>query len=457
MYANNGSSQLFPRLAHVFPLLITLYRTCLPILPTASVPTHLSFRITVQFTPCSTYTMPRQKKNTSKGKAPTRLNRRQAPQETVEIADFGAMSNEALRLLLGQHQLRQTGTRREMISRLENHFQQSSQPPQRQNGSPAIEQAELAELIASIVDQRLSQSPPIRNNNQAIQDGGKSTSRPSPPAIEPSLPPPIHAGQQQQHGRQDNTSPLRNVPRLPPNFDASDPSHIAALHPEYHQPSLASHLTKTITTAITNGEYVDFANLLPLFSLLNDTLNSQLSLKVGEQGLTIPLPSSSKRPRIATIDKWLDAFAISFSVLVSAHPLRASDLIAYQQLIRDAARKFPGMAWYVYDAEFRRRASHNLSLKWGERDVQLYLDTFTGLPKSGCRSCGNTDHFSDACPLSTPRSRDAPSPADVCFNFNKGRPCARTPCPYKHRCNQPGCAAAHSGQEHSLPPQRGKI
>ena len=104
------------------------------------------------------------------------------------------------------------------------------------------------------MDQRLSQLPPIRNNKQAIQDGGESTSRPSPQAIEPSLPPPIQdGGQQQQHGRQDNTSPLRNVPRLPPNFDASDPSHIAALHPEYRQPSLASHLTKTITTAITNG------------------------------------------------------------------------------------------------------------------------------------------------------------------------------------------------------------
>ena len=121
------------------------------------------------------------------------------------------------------------------------------------------------------------------------------------------------------------------------------------------------------------------------------------------------------------------------------------DLIAYQQLIRDAARKFPGMAWYVYDVEFRRRASHNLSVKWGERDFKLYLDTFTGLPKSGCRSCGSTDHLSDACPLSHPRSRDALSQSDLCFNFNKGRPCARLPCPYKHRCNQPGCSAAHSG------------
>ena len=134
---------------------------------------------------------------------------------------------------------------------------------------------------------------------------------------------------------------------------------------------------------------------------------------------------------------------------MSVYPSCAADLIAYQQLIRDAARKFPGMAWYVYDVEFRRRASHNLSAKWGERDVQLYLDTFTGLPKSGCRSCGSTDHFSDTCPLSRCRSQDALTQSDLCYNFNIGQPCTRTPCPYQHRCNQPGCSAAHSGEDHT--------
>ena len=119
-----------------------------------------------------------------------------------------------------------------------------------------------------------------------------------------------------------------------------------------------------------------------MISLLNDTIHSHLNLKVDDQGLTIHLPSSSKHLKITSIDRWLDAFAIYFAVIVSVYPSRAADLIAYQQLIRDAARKFPGMAWYVYDVEFRRRASHNLSAKWGERDVQLYLDTFTGLPKS---------------------------------------------------------------------------
>ena len=52
-------------------------------------------------------------------------------------------------------------------------------------------------------------------------------------------------------------------------------------------------------------------------SLLNDTIHSHLNLKVDNQGLTLHLPSSSKDPKITSIDRWLDAFAIYFAVIVS--------------------------------------------------------------------------------------------------------------------------------------------
>ena len=56
------------------------------------------------------------------------------------------------------------------------------------------------------------------------------------------------------------------------------------------------------------------------------------------------------------------------------------------------------MAWYICDVKFRHRASHNHSLKWGGRDIQLYLDMFTGVPKSIlCRQCSRSDHFTHAC------------------------------------------------------------
>ena len=412
--------------------------------------------------------MPRQRRN---------INRRNAVLDGANVpaepTDYSAMSTEALRLMLGERHLQQTGNRRELISRLQ-HNEQQRPPASQSAGAPSnssiatgVPHAELAALIASIVDERM--------NRQLIQDGGASSAqltRPSPPSnLQDSLrssppPPPQDGGQnttQQQPSLQNpptgNLLPSTAVSSglaassglgsLSSPVDFSDPAQVASLHPNFRQPSLASHLTKATSTAITNGEYVDFATLLPMTSLLTDTIHSHLNLKVGDQGLTIPLPSSSKRPKITSIDRWLDAFAIYFAVIVSVYPSRAADLIAYQQLIRDAARKFPGMAWYVYDVEFRRRASHNLSAKWGERDVQLYLDTFTGLPKSGCRSCGSTDHLSDTCPLSPRRSRDALTQSDLCYNFNKGRPCARTPCPYQHRCNQPGCSAAHSGEDHT--------
>ena len=220
-----------------------------------------------------------------------------------------------------------------------------------------------------------------RMNHQVIQDGGASNAsaqlaRPSPPSnlqdsLKSSPPPPPQDGAQNTTRQQQPS--LQNLPprNLLPNtgvssgfaassglgslsspVDFSNPAQVALLHPNFRQPSLAIHLTKATSTAITNGEYVDFATLLPMTSLLKDTIHSHLNLKLGDQGITIPLPSSSKRPKITSIDRWLDAFAIYFAVIVSVYPSRAADLMAYQQLIQDAARKFPGMAWYVYDVEF---------------------------------------------------------------------------------------------------------
>ena len=85
--------------------------------------------------------------------------------------------------------------------------------------------------------------------------------------------------------------------------------------------------------------------------------------------------------------------------------------------------------------------------------VNVYLsgtvDTFTGVLKTIlCKACSSSDHVTDSWPL-FPRSTDSAGSkrGDLCFNFNKGVPCPRTPCPYTHQCNKPGCTAAHPGKE----------
>ena len=366
--------------------------------------------------------------------------------------NYTAMPMETLRFMLSQRHLNQTGPRRVLITRL----QESDSPAA--NTAPQVPD-QLAAMIASIVEAKL-----------ANLNGPRSTSE---PVVSPEIEPPQASPSQPTPTGAPSLVPVHDpsvVPTLPPAqpfsggqdggqavLDLGNPEDVASIHRNYRLPSVASHLSNSQIAAIMNGEYVDLASLLPFSSLLRDRVNSNLKLQVGNEGLTIPLPSPAQRPKITSIDRWLDAFAIYSSVVLYSYAFCGVDLISYQQLIRESVRKFPGMAWYVYDVEFRRRASHNLSKKWGERDVQLYLDTFTGLPKSIlCKSCSSSDHFTDACPLS-PRSKDSPGPnhADLCYNFNKGVPCYRTPCPYRHQCNKPGCSGAHSGKDHHDLPNSG--
>ena len=224
--------------------------------------------------------MPRQRRNVHRRNAV--LDGASVP---AEPTDYSAMSTEALRLLLGERHLQQTGNRRELISRLQHNEQQ--RPPASQSAgaqsnssiATGVPHAELAALIASIVDERM--------NRQLIQDGGASNAsaqltRLSPPGnLQNSLrssphPPPQDGGQnttQQQPSFQNpptgNLLPSTAVSSglaassglgsLSSPVDFSDPAQVASLHPNFRQPSLASHLTKATSTAITNGEYVDFA------------------------------------------------------------------------------------------------------------------------------------------------------------------------------------------------------
>ena len=187
----------------------------------------------------------------------------------TERTDFNAMSTEALRLLLGEHHLQQIGNRRKLISRLEAHtLDQQQRPaniPATSNVADAVPRDELAALIASIVEEKVNRS--LNQDRQDGQDGGTENTRPSlPPNPLPStsLPQPLQdggqPGEQQLAKRDRQPGPLPTSVLSPPSLYSasnslavSDPTHGASLHPDFRQPSLASHLTKATSTAITNG------------------------------------------------------------------------------------------------------------------------------------------------------------------------------------------------------------
>ena len=103
--------------------------------------------------------MPKQKKAANQRTAPTRPRRQQTTETEDGMPEFRTRSTKALRLLLGQYQLQQTGLREELIARLEAH--RNSRQTGTGNTNPEnrahMDRLELVQLITSIVDDRIQQ------------------------------------------------------------------------------------------------------------------------------------------------------------------------------------------------------------------------------------------------------------------------------------------------------------
>ena len=161
----------------------------------------------------------------------------------------------------------------------------------------------MASMIASIVEQKLAT---LNSASNSLSSSTSGVVQPSAPrsaqqhlpgvtslAPDLSLPPVRNGGQQQIPSSLDFS-----LSSSQQDLNLGTPEDAALLHTNYRVPSIASHLSNSCIAAITNGEYVDLASLLPFSSLLRDhvTANSQLKLQVGNDGPTIPLPS---HPRLS--------------------------------------------------------------------------------------------------------------------------------------------------------------
>ena len=287
-------------------------------------------------------TMPKTRKSRSnRSQAAANLTGPASPASSAGnlTINYTAMPTETLRFMLSQRDLNQTGPRRVLITRL-----QESDSPTTTTAPQVPDQ--LSAMIASIVKAKLANLTSRSTSGPAvppeIEPAQASATQPTPTGAaslvlvhEPSVIPAPPPARPFNHGQDGGPAAL----------DLGNPEDVASIYRNYRLPSVASHLSNSQIAANTNGEYVGLASLLPFSSLLRNRVNSNLKLQLGNEGLTIPLPSPAQRPKITCIDRWLDAFAIYSSVILYSYSSRGVDLISYQQLIRKSARKFPGMAW----------------------------------------------------------------------------------------------------------------
>ena len=407
--------------------------------------------------------------------------------------EVSGLTNEVLRLLLAQNNLPITGSREQLIERLGSISPSNPSATRTRNADASASAAKRPrpnrhEPGGSDVHEEPRDPTPADelpgditseqndNNQDDVQDGDRNEAPPANPALDPAYLATLIGNivdqklknfvPAQQSTSSLQTTPLGSAPtpQPPTTRQLSDPTFVASL---LSQPStsasadlplpsttpsspLADHVSTKTKQAILRGEYVEFDLLLPEnSSLLTDNELTGLSISVG--GKQVDLPNSrKKKTHVDSIDKWLSAFAVYCTILLSSFPRRAVEMFAYQEIICSAQRKFAGFAWLSNDIDFRRKAASNLSLNWGERDTQLYLMKFTGQAKSCCSICGSGDHYSHGCSLSALRPNN--TQRGLCNNYNRGTKCSQDPCPFSHRCKT--CYGDHPACRHDDPPSK---
>ena len=73
--------------------------------------------------------------------------------------------------------------------------------------------------------------------------------------------------------------------------------------------------------------------------------------------------------------EWISGFTTYSLVVIAKEPSRASELFSYLNIVMKLAKEVQGTVGAYYDGVFFQAASNNKSLKWDNRDPDIYLDS----------------------------------------------------------------------------------
>ena len=155
---------------------------------------------------------------------------------------------------------------------------------------------------------------------------------------------------------------------------------------------------------------------------------------------------------------WLQCFTLYMAVVVSKHPEKTKELLAYQAMIIGEARRCVGRGCLLYDAAFHQsfKAVNFRRITSSCTQLTTFLAYGEGRMKT-CTECMMADNARKECALhpnrilasgaaqgdwegsrergleSTKRSSD-PKRRRVCFTFNEGTCTFGPDCQFEHQC-----------------------
>lgn len=139
----------------------------------------------------------------------------------------------------------------------------------------------------------------------------------------------------------------------------------------------------------------------------------------------LPLRSggiSDDKDRRRPFFNWLQGFCISAGVMAERHSELCGGLFQHIDHVLKAYKHFGGFGWFHYDESFRQKLAVHSSLRWGMKDLGLWLNLI--LPQ---KSSGNRALVGNKAAVLAYRK-------GVCFAFNESQCKWSTSCRYRHEC-----------------------
>ena len=189
------------------------------------------------------------------------------------------------------------------------------------------------------------------------------------------------------------------------------------------------HLDSSMLAKIRDGEYVDFAKLIPKDRVLaEEDKHLQMIMKNG-RAYYVPVNDGTN---ISNFHKWEQAFRVYSNVYTKFHPDRSSELIEYNHVIHTISQTYIWDNVYMYDKDFRIHLSHNPQRNWSvilQQAWSLRLkDKITG-------SQGTNHSRNSSGNVGSPGTSDQGRIGEPCRHYNKGKCPFDADCHYEHRCS----------------------
>ena len=186
---------------------------------------------------------------------------------------------------------------------------------------------------------------------------------------------------------------------------------------------VGNYVEEHIRQRIENGEYVDFARLLPRDRLLMEE-EGRLEI-VNRNGRTffVPATDSTDTGGISNFSRWEQAFRVFSNIYTRRFPGRAAELIQYNHIIHIAALTYTWENIYLYDRDFRLHLSCYPSRSWSVILQQAWTMRLKDRNRSGNNNNGKHSG-----------NKSRAKHKDICWHYNAGRCTYCSSCKFEHRC-----------------------